>query len=344
MIVVGIDPHKKTHTAVAVDGQTGALRGERTVATTLEGAAGLLSWARGLDPERCWAVEDCRHVSGRLQRALLEAGEAVVRVPPKMMAGARRSARERGKSDPLDARAVAQAALREPELPSARLEGPELDLRLLLDHREDLVGERTRVQQRLRWHLHELGLEADVPARSLDAHVWLYRVARRLGRLEQAPRVRIARDLVRRCRELTRAATALEREITALVEARHPDLVLLPGCGPLTAAKLVAEIAGVERFSSDAKLAMHAGIAPLEASSGRSQRHRLNRSGNRQLNLAFHRIAVTQGRIHEPAKLFLKKKEAEGKSRREALRCLKRHLVRVVYNRLKAPVPAAGLT
>ena len=112
-------------------------------------------------PERRWALEDCRHLSRRLERDLVAAGEAVVRVPPKLMAGARRSGREPGKSDPIDALAVARAALREPDLPVARLDGPEREVRLLVDHREDLVAERTRAQNRLRWHLHEL-----LPARS----------------------------------------------------------------------------------------------------------------------------------------------------------------------------------
>jgi transposase len=109
----------------------------------------------------------------------------------------------------------------------------------------------------------------------------------------------------------------------------------LVGCGALTAAKLLAETAGVERFSSDAKLARLAGVAPIPASSGKHNRHRLDRGGNRQLNCALHRIAVVQGRTHEPARVFLARKEAEGKTRREALRALKRHLARVVWRALQ---------
>ena len=344
MIVVGIDPHKKTHTAVAVNALTGETLSERTITTDSHGHTQLLDWARGLDADRRFAVEDCRHVSGRLQRALLDAGETVVRVAPKLMARTRRSARERGKSDPIDARSVALAALREPNLPTAHLAEDDLETKLLLDHREDLVQERSRIQQRLRWHLHELGLEADVPAASLDRDVWVDRVARRLQREEQSTRVRIAREELARIRQLNRRVRELDREISQLVTAAHAELLTIPGCGALTAAKIAAEVAGIERFKSDAQLAMHAGVAPLPCSSGNTQRHRLNRSGNRQLNLALHRIAITQGRCHEPAKLFLKKKESEGKSRREALRCLKRHLVRVVYNVMTNPTTAVGLT
>jgi transposase len=338
VIVIGVDPHKQTHTAAAVEQGSGELRAERTVKARQAGHEQLLEWARSLNGERLWALEDCRHVSVSLERFLVASGEAVVRVPPKLMAGARRSARQRGKSDAIDALAVARAALREPGLPAARLAGAEREIRLLLDHREDLVAERTRIQQRLRWHLHELDPDVELPAGCLDRRVWLDRLARRLARREQIALVRISRELVRRCGELTRRERELERELAALVAQEAPALLELPGCGVLTAAKLIGELAGSERFGSDARLAMHAGAAPLLAASGKRQRHRLNRSGNRQLNCALHRIAVTQGRRHPPARAYLARKEAEGKSRKEALRCLKRHLARVVYRALTPPV------
>jgi transposase len=148
--------------------------------------------------------------------------------------------------------------------------------------------------------------------------------------------VRIARELVRRIAELTRRANELERELSALVRAQAAPLLALSGCGALTAAKLIGETAGSARFASDARLAMHAGAAPLDASSGQQKRHRLNRSGNRQLNCALHRIAVNQGRWHPPAHAYLARKQAEGKNRKEALRCLKRHLARVVYRTLRS--------
>jgi transposase len=339
MIVIGVDPHKGTHTAAAVDGGTSEALAELTVRARDEGHERLLAWAAGLASERTWALEDCRHVSARLERFLIGRGERVVRVPPKLMAGTRRSARERGKSDAIDALAVARAALREPGLPAARLEGPALEIRLLLDHRDDLVAERTRIQNRLRWHLHELDPELELPSGALSKLQWLARVGRRLARLEQGPRTRIARELIARSRELTRAERALERELAALVKQEAPQLLALPGCGALTAAKLIGEVAGVERFSSDAQLAMHAGAAPLDVSSGKQQRHRLNRSGNRQLNLALHRVALTQSRMHLPAKTYLARRQAEGKTRKEAMRALKRHLARVVFRILKLISP-----
>jgi transposase len=243
----------------------------------------------------------------------------------------------RGKSDLIDALAVARAALREPLLDSPRPEEARLrELKLLVDHRDDLVDERRRAKQRLRWHLHELDPALRVPLRALDRTVWLERLSRQLARREQTTQVRIARELLSRCRSLTRSVSELERELQERTTTIAPRLLALPGCGPLNAAKLLCEIGPIARFRSDAQLARHAGVAPLEASSGKHQRHRLDRGGNRQLNCALHRIAVTQGRVHAPARAYLERKQGEGKSRREALRCLKRQLARTVYSTLKS--------
>jgi Transposase len=155
MVVLGVDAHKRTHTVVAVD-DLGRQLGERTTGTTSDDHLGLLSWAEMFDGDRLWAIEDCRHLSRRLEGDLLAAGERIVRVPTKLMAHARDAARSYGKSDPIDAVAVARAALREPDLPAAHLDGPAREVRLLVDHRDNLVAERTRAINRLRWHLHEL--------------------------------------------------------------------------------------------------------------------------------------------------------------------------------------------
>ena len=336
VIVIGIDPHKKTHTAVALASATGEIVGERTVSARDDGHGQLLAWARALDAECVFALEDCRHVSGRLERFLLARGERVVRVPPRRMAGARKGGRARGKSDAIDALAVARVALREPDLPSARLEGAEREIRLLSDHREDLDAERTRIQNRLRWHLHDLDPALEIPAGALDRYSWLDRLERFLaGRDEACAQVRITREQLGRCRDLTRRINELERELAKLLGEEAPELLELVGCGALTAAKLVGEVAGVGRFDDESKLAKHTGTAPLPVSSGEVRRHRLNRTGNRQLNCALHRIAVTQARMHPPARAYLERKQVEGKSRREALRCLKRHLARTVYRTLQ---------
>ncbi len=336
MIVIGTDTHKQTHTVAAVFAGNGQLAGELTASAREPGFHELLAWGRDLDEERIWALEDCRHVSGSFERFLVASGERVVRVAPKLMGQSRRGERSRGKSDPIDALAVARAALREgPEtLPAAHLDEAALQLKLLLDHREDLVKARSEDQQRVRWHLHDLWPELEIPAGALDRIVWLDRIARRLSRAEQGTRVQIARELLLEVRRRTRRAAELEREIGALVKELAPELLELQGCGTLTAAKLIAETAGAKRLANDAKFARLAGVAPIPASSGKRIRHRLDRGGNRQLNCALHRIAVTQGRVHAPAREFLARKQAEGKSRMEALRCLKRHLARRVWRLL----------
>jgi transposase len=229
------------------------------------------------------------------------------------------------------------AALREPGLSRPRPdEQPFRELKLSVDHREDLVDERRRAQQRLRWHLHQLDPTFAVPARRLDRSSQLDRVGRWRARQEQDVQAQIARDLVTRCRTLTRSILELDREPEQRTAQLAPALLELSGCGSLTAAKLLAEIGPIDRFKSDAQLARHSGVAPLEAGSGRVQRHRLDRGGNRQLNAAFYRIAITQARYHPAACAYLERKQSEGKSRREAIRCLKRQLARVVFNTLKA--------
>ena len=331
MIVIGIDPHMKTHTAAALDAATGRTIAERTVACSDEGHDDLLAWARSLPDEHYFAIEDCRHVSGRLERHLLPRGERVVRVPPKMMAGARHSARSYGKSDPIDAAAVARAALREPGLPEAYLAGPEQDVRLLVDHRDDLVYERKRIQKRLRWHCHDLEIGLALPPRVLDRYVWLDRLEMVLRALPQSTRRRIALDQLGRVRGLTKEIRSLECELRDQMRELSPDLMAIPGCSALCAAHLVGQTAGAMRFSGEAAFAMHVGCAPLPVSSGQSNRHRLNRCGNRRLNSTIHMIAVTQARMHPPAIAYMERKQAGGMSYREGLRCLKRQLARVVF-------------
>lgn len=336
MVVVGIDPHKHSHTAVAVD-DNGRELGHITVGNTSAELIRLMTWAQRLPGARRWAVEDCRHVAGALLRALTRGGQAVVMVPPKLMAQARASARTRGKSDPIDALAVARAALREPTLPEAHLDKQALEIRLLLDHREDLVTERTRMINRLQWHVHDLEIEL-APGAAWNRIVVLDRLRGRLGQLDGGVRVEIAVELIEQIIALTRRIGQLKRRIEAQIKPLAPQLLALPGCAGLTAAKILAETAGVERFRSSAAFAMHAGTAPIPVWTGNRTRFRLNRGGNRQLNAALHRIAITQLRIHPPAQELVARRMAAGKSKTEALRILRRHLADIVYHRLNTTI------
>ena len=340
MLTIGIDPHKRTHCAVAVDAVG------REVATTTQrvgrdGFAGLLAWARRLDGgERVWVIEDCRAFSGSVERFLLDHGERVVRLAPHLMANARCGGRQRGKSDPIDGRAVARAALKEgvENLPTARPDGPELEVRLLATHRERLVHIRTGLICELRSQCHDVWPDWEIPRRALVRPIWQPRVARRLAHAPRSARVQIARDLIRRIRDLTQMINALYAQLAELVTPLAPRLLGEPGVGILLAAKFLGEIAGINRFATDAKLARMAGCAPIPVSSGRTDRHRLDRGGNRQLNHAFHMLAVCK-LAHDDGQTvaYLAKQRRAGKTNREALRCLKRQLVRRVFALLKHP-------
>lgn len=335
MVVVGADVHKRTHTFVAVD-EVGRKLAEKTCAAISAGHAEAVMWARErFGAEVVWAVEDCRHLSARLERDLLTAGQKVVRVPPKLMAQARASARTRGKSDPIDALAVARACLREPDLPVACHDEVSRELKLLVDRREVLVAQRTATINRLLWRVHELDPAHAPKARSLDLAKhqgilgeWLHDLP---GLVAELAREELT-DIIR----LTKAINALGIRIGERVRQVAPALLGMPGCGELTAAKLVGEAAGVTRFKSEAAFARHAGVAPIPVWSGNTAgRVRMTRSGNRQLNAALHRIAVTQIRMDGSlGQAYYRHRLAAGDSTREALRCLKRRLARVVFGHL----------
>jgi transposase len=330
MMVIGIDAHKHSHTAVTVDemGRQGFIK---TVGTTTQDHLQLLKWASGCGEERLWAIEDCRHLTRRLERDLIAAGESVVRVSPKLMAHVRDSARSYGKSDPIDALAVARAALREPNLPIARLDGVEREIRLLVDHREDLVAERTRIISRLRWHLHELDPGWTPPTKLQRQSAFDKVQAHLSGHSHGAMVRRLALRLVEHLRLLTVEIDELTAEITVRVSATAPSLLAIVGCGALTAAKILGETANAARFRSKDAFARHNGTAPLPVWSSNKQRHRLSRTGNRQLNAALHRIALTQARCHPPARDLLDRRRSNGDGGMEALRILKRRLSDVVY-------------
>jgi transposase len=332
MVVLGIDAHKRSHTVVAVD-QAGCKLGERTLGTTTADHLEMLTWAERFGTDRLWAVEDCRHLSRRLERDLLGAGERIVRVPPKLMAHARDSARSYGKSDPIDALAVARAALREPDLPTARLDGPAREVRLLADHRDDLIAERTRIINRLRWHLHELDPSWQPAARGLWRPKHLNAVIERLGEHDGLV-ARLARGMVERCHELTTQIHDLDRELEPLVARLAPALLAICGCATLTAAKIIGETADIRRFRSRHAYARHNGTAPVPVWSGNRHRHRLSRIGNRQLNAALHRIALTQAHYHPAARELVQRRRGAGDTNAESIRVLKRRLSDVVYHAL----------
>lgn len=344
MVIVGADVHKRSHTFVAVD-EAGRKLGQLTVKADGAGHDKAIGWAQTVFGAGVrWGIEDCRHLSARLEIDLLTAGQSVVRVPPKLMAEQRRVARTRGKSDPIDALAVARAVLREPDLPAASHDEASRELKLLVDHRDHLIAHRTQVINRFRWHLHRIDPGVDPAPTTLKQAGVRRRLTEFLAAVSGID-ARLASELLTDIDALTERANALETEIAALAELQAPALLELPGCGALTAAKIIAETAGITRFAHEAKYAMHAGVAPIPVWSGRTAgRVRLNKSGNRQLNAALHRIAITQIRLDGPGKAYYTKRLAAGDTKLEALRRLKRRLARTVFNTLKNTQPTTTTT
>ena len=333
--VVGLDAHKRSHTLVAVDA-VGVKLGETTVPSTTAGHGRALMFVHAhFGADVVWGVEDCRPLTARLERDLLAAGQQVIRVPPHLMSRARASSRTPGKSDPIDALAVARAVLREPGLPVAFHDQASLELKMLVDRREDLVGQRVATINRLLWRVHELD---PTQLKPINWHrkktrqtmgSWLSDQTGLLGEL--------ARDELADINRLSDAIDALSGRIADRVRAVAPTLLALPGCAELTAAKIVSETACVERFKSEAAFARHIGLAPVPHWSGPvSVRLRPTRRGNRQLSTAIHRIAVVQIRMDCAGRQYFQRRLAEGDTRPRALRALKRRLSRVVFQSLRA--------
>ena len=341
MIVIGADTHKGSHALAAVDEGTGRVRAQREIEAKQLGHLAAVRWARDLAENRVWAIEDCRSVSRRFEQALLAAGERVVRVAPHRMGESRKGERQPGKSDQIDALAIARAVVKDgiEKFPVAYLDEQAMEIRLLLEHRNDLVADRTRTVNRLRWHLLQLcpELERSVKRGSFNQSRVLDRVDRRLRQMSAGAQVRVARNQVAHIRGLNREAEQLKRELLELVKAHRPQLLTETGCGALVAAILIGRTAGAERFCSDASFALLAGTAPIPCSSGQRAQHRLNRGGDRQLNHALHIIAITRASHDPETKAYLARKEAEGKTTKGALRCLKRTLARRFYRLLSLP-------
>jgi transposase len=346
MIVIGADTHKRNHTLVALDGQTGTVRGQQAIVASDAGSLDALRFAAELEEDRVWAIEDCRHVSARLERALLAAGERVVRVPAGMTGQTRKVSREAGKSDPIDARAVALAVVRDgvESFPVAFTDEHAMEIRVLADYRDQIIIERTRMINRLRWHLVTIApeLEAQLGPASLRGPRICARLTRQLARLTPSPQLRVARLLLKRIAAIVAEERALFRELTGLLEAHAPQLLAESGCGTVTAAIIIGRTAGAKRFPTDGHFARHTGTAPIPASSGNTHRHRLHRGGDRQLNRALHIIAISRAKTDPETRAYLLRKQAEGKTKLEAIRCLKRHLARRIWRLLyAAESPAA---
>jgi len=331
MTAIGIDTHKATLAACAVD-ELGRAIGEATFANDPAGHVAFIAWARSIASEATIGIEGSSSFGAPLAWAVHHAGLSVREVPPHLSRTERQRTRRPGKSDPGDALAIARVTARETNLPPIRLPDRTSELKLLLEAREDLVAETTRVRNRL--HAHLLALVPGYGGTVANLVAARHRITvGRLLRGNTAVQAELARALLARLARLERETGALTRRIGALVDG-HP-LLGLPGAGPITVARLIAEVGDVRRFRTADAFAALAGVAPIPASSGQIQRMRLNRGANRQLNRALYVIAVSQSRFHPPAKAYVTRRiEVDGKTWREAIRALKRLLVRPVFRLL----------
>ena len=332
MITIGIDPHKRSLTAAALDSHS-RLLGQLRLPATSQADRQLLGWAQQW-PQRRWAVEGASGLGRGIAQQLVTAGEPVVDVPAKLAARARLlSTSSARKTDLADACSVAAAALHHHRLRRVVLEDQTVILRLLSDRRDDLVAERTRTLSRL--HVLLVDLRPGGATRELTAT----RAAALLRRIHpitavDLERKRIARELLADVRRLDRQVKTASQAIRTAVRDHGTTLTQVYGVGPVLAAKLLGHTGDITRFPSRDHFASYTGTAPVEASSGDVRRHRLNRGGNRQLNTALHLIAVCQIRDPSPGQAYYRRKLDQAKTPEEARRSLKRHLANVIYSHL----------
>jgi transposase len=333
MFIIGIDPHKRSHTAVAVDRSETVLDTIRVDADRHQRSR-LLEWATRFEP-RTWAVEGATGMGAMLAQQLVGAGEHVLDVPPKLSARVRLLERGRiDKTDPNDARSAAIVAWRTPALNVVTVNDEHrVVLRLLADRDHQITAQRTRSICRL--HALLCVLIEGGTAKSLT----VARAEKLLASVHAdgpiiLERLTMARQLIEEVRTLDAARAEIRRRHVTALEASKTTVTNVFGIGPLTAAIIVGRVGDVRRFPTAGHFARHNGTAPIEASSGPKTRHRLNPRGDRQLNHAIHMAAVTQVRNDTPGRAYYLRKQAEGKSRKEAMRALKRRISDAVYQRL----------
>lgn len=336
---IGVDTHKDTLAACLVDG-LGIARDEQAFRNDPPGHAAFAAWVRELETPVRVGIEGSASFGSALARHLVAAGFDVVEVPPQLSRRERTRIRRPGKSDPGDAFAIARVTVAEADLPPVRLADRTRDLQLLAAARDAVVVAQTQARNRLHAHLVVLVPGYTATAARLVSGPELA-AARRLLRGHHGVEADLARAEFDEVVRLGGRAAILERRLRSLVG--DDPLLAIPGCGHLSAAVIRGETGDVTRFRSHDAFAMFAGIAPVPASSGKTRRVRFNRRGNRRVNRAVWTIATWQAKFDPRARTYLARKRAEGKRSKEAMRCLKRHLVRHVFAALVAGYqPAAN--
>jgi transposase len=335
-VLIGVDPHKASVAVAAIDEALGELVERASFPQDRTGLRALERWAKRF-PECRWAVENAGGLGRHLAVRLAASGESVVDVPPKLSARVRvLSSGNARKNDGVDALATALAASRNECLAAVDPEAASEALRLLSERREDLVAERTRALNRLHALLRDLVPGGVARTLSADRAARILRGIQPKGGASTRLRRRLASEVLRDIRTLDRKIADLNGRIEAEVEASGTTLTEIFGIGSILAARIIGTVGDVTRFPTKAHFASYSGTAPLEASSGEVVRHRLSLAGNRHLNYALHMVATCQARSDARGRVYYRKKMAEGKSRKEALRCLKRRISDAVFRSLMA--------
>ncbi|HLI56357.1 MAG TPA: IS110 family transposase [Actinomycetota bacterium] len=336
-VVIGVDTHKHTHSAAVVGAQTGAVIAELTVSADPDGYHDLLDLANAHGHRRAWSIEGTGGYGAGLARFLLEAGERVIELDRPHRTPRRGGA----KSDPIDAVRAAREALGRTKLAEPKIGGERAALAALLAARRSAVDSCTDVQRQL----HALIVPAPEALRQRFRGYSTVRVVQHAARLriderwavEMKTTAQVLRTLARRALALGREAKEHEAAIGAIVRAWRPDLLTQLGVGPIVAATVLCAWSHPRRFRSEAAFAMLAGVAPIPASSGVTNRHRLNRFGDRQLNRALHTVVINRIRLDPATQAYVEVRTKEGKSSREIKRCLKRYVARQLYRQLEHP-------
>jgi len=338
-VSIGVDSHKGSLAAAGVD-ELGRVLGVKEFPNDPAGHLALLEWARCYGEPRMIGVEGSGVYGAGLCRILSSSGERVHEVPATLTFKERRHKGSQGKSDAVDAVAIARIVARGEDLPSPRRTPSLVNLKLLSDYRDQLVHTRTQLANRVHQDLVVLcpGYERRVPNLVGAKHV---AKAALLVRGDPSVRAELARRRIGELRRLSKEIAGTTARIEDELAQSETTLTDLLGIGPILAARILGEVGDIGRIRSQAAFAMMAGAAPLVASSGMTNRHRLNRGGNRKLNFALHYIALVRYRTDEETRAYIERRRAEGKSFKEAMRCLKRHLSNVVYRRMIADSRAA---
>lgn len=335
MFYFGVDPHKENH-VISTCNQSSQYVSTNNIKAEIEGYQKSLEWAKEQSDERVWGIENPQSYGRGLAQFLVSKGEKVLSVPPHLTGRYRRRSTSRGKTDKHDALAVARATLQEENKLQPVLAETETEiLNILIEHYDNLKGEKNRTINRLHAHLRNLEIKDKLDLTTKKALNLLIERAEPEFKTVAGARWQVAKSLCERVLEIIEQIKLLDKQIKEILTPINPEPLLeIEGLGQYCAAKIIAITGNPSLFRKESCFANYAGVAPIPCSSGKNVKDRVNTGGNRQLNSVLYQIMFTQLRTYPPAKEYYERKQTEGKTSKEAMRCLKRYIARRVFNAL----------